>query len=36
MDRDIAQRNLKSGLAVAAIALSVLALTFIAAILYIG
>jgi len=36
MDRHLAQGNLKSGLAVAAIALAVLALTFFAAILYIG
>ena len=36
MDRDLAQRNLRSGLAVAALALAVLGLTFFAAILYIG
>ena len=36
MDRRLAQRNLQSGLAIAAIALAVLALTFFAAMLYIG
>jgi hypothetical protein len=36
MDRNSAQRNLMSGLGVAAIALAVLGLAFFAAILYIG
>jgi hypothetical protein len=36
MDRRIAQRNLKSGLLAAALALGVFGLTFFAAILYIG
>jgi hypothetical protein len=36
MDRSLAQRNLKTGLATAALALAVLGLTFFAAILYIG
>jgi hypothetical protein len=36
MDRRLAQRNLISGLTTAALALGVLALTFFAAILYIG
>jgi hypothetical protein len=36
MDRRSAQRNLKSGLLAAALALGVFGLTFFAAILYIG
>ena len=36
MDRTIAQRNLKTGLAIAALALVALALAFFGAILYIG
>jgi hypothetical protein len=36
MDRELAQRNLKGGLATAGLALLALALTFVFAILYIG
>jgi hypothetical protein len=36
VDRRLAQRNLKAGLVTAALALAALALTFFAAILYIG